>query len=238
MRPGPTYPDEEGEEGHVVAVAIVAGGHANGGDDDEDELDAVEAGPPIPVGEEAEEELADDGAEEGEEVDEQAGPAEEREVNERDGGEDDVAGEEVVPRRAVSGSTKMHIQVHSRYAMSVGEPGTEGAAGGGGPERGKEGAEGAGVRIGQKAGCGDSPNAQVPRIQIQLVAQLAAILRTAGKHIIRQVGGNREPWVKRGRPAWRSCGDRAELSQPRKPRLRRRSGSGYMSAAILESAGV
>lgn len=39
------------------------------------------------------------------------------------------------------------------------------------------------------------------------------------------------------RLAWRSRGGRAELSKPRKPRFRLRSGSGYMSTA-MGTAGV
>ena len=64
-----TYKDEETYEGHV-GVAEAASGHANGGHNDEYKFDAIEAGPAIVVGQEAEQELAEYGAEEGEEGDE------------------------------------------------------------------------------------------------------------------------------------------------------------------------
>lgn len=48
--------------------------NADGGHDDQDELDAVESSTPVAIGEVAKEELATDRAEEGEQVNDEAGP--------------------------------------------------------------------------------------------------------------------------------------------------------------------
>lgn len=90
------YPSEESEKRHVVIVARIAGGDANSGNDDKNQLNAIELSTAIAVSEVAEQQLTNDGAKECEEVDDQAGPSVKGKINERDGSGDDIACKEIV----------------------------------------------------------------------------------------------------------------------------------------------
>lgn len=120
------YKDEQPNKGHVT-VAEAAGCHAYRRDDDKHQLDAIEPGASIVIGEEPPGQLTDYGAQEGEKIDEKAGVAVMREIDIGYGGGYHVGGEKV-------------------------------------------------IGVGQKARCGHTPNSQIPVIQIQFVAKLAAIL--------------------------------------------------------------
>lgn len=56
-----TYPGKECEKRNV-AIAIAGGSNPDGGDDDQHQLDTIEPRPPVPVGEIAEQQLAQDRA--------------------------------------------------------------------------------------------------------------------------------------------------------------------------------
>lgn len=177
---------------------MAARGYSNGRDYDENQLNAVQAGPAVPVGEEAKEELADDGAEQGEEVDEETGPlAAVGIVDKGNGGEDDVGGEEVV-------SAELAVRVDALIwcADMVQQPR---------------------VRDERTSRSG-SPRPQRPRCASSTNSGRARIAADGGP--VRQSLVSRESraWSSavNGRRTWTSWAGRAELSEPRKPRFLRR----------------
>lgn len=77
-------------------------------DNDENELNTVESGPAIVVGEKAKGELADDGTEEGEEINNKSGPFfTVWPVYKGNRGEDDVCREEVVSKSSSANHTAL-----------------------------------------------------------------------------------------------------------------------------------
>lgn len=88
-------PGEEAEE-IQVAMAEAAGSNANGGNYDEDELDPVQASSAKIIRQESEQELADNGAEQGAKVDDKAPVASVGKVNKLDGCENNIGGKKIV----------------------------------------------------------------------------------------------------------------------------------------------
>ena len=79
---------------------MAAGSYANGRDNDKHQLDSIEAGTAKAISEVAKEQLSDDGAKEGKEVNEEASPfASVWPVYKRDRSKDDIGREEVISVR-------------------------------------------------------------------------------------------------------------------------------------------
>lgn len=91
----PAYPYEQPEK-RQISNSMTASGHANGRHNDKDQLNTVEPGAAVKVGKESKEKLTDHRAEQGKEIDKQAGPLLVWKVDKRDGGQDDIGREEVV----------------------------------------------------------------------------------------------------------------------------------------------
>lgn len=76
---------------------MAASSHADGRDDDENQLDSIETGTTKAIGEVAKENLSNDGTQKGKEVDEEASPfSSVRPVYKCNRSKDDVGREEVV----------------------------------------------------------------------------------------------------------------------------------------------
>lgn len=90
-----TNPTEQGKE-RKIAVAVAAGGHSYGRDDDQDEFNAIETSAAESIGQVAEEQLAAHRAKQSEEVDDETWPFLVWEVDKGNGSVDDITRKEVV----------------------------------------------------------------------------------------------------------------------------------------------
>lgn len=142
-----TDPTEQGKE-RKIAGAIAASGHAYGRDDDQDEFDAIETSTAESISQIAEEQLAAHRAEQSEEVDDESWPFLVWEVDKGNGSVDDIARKEVV-----SWGQLLISRCFARLVRLDLD-----------------------LRVGQEARGSNAPDPEVPRVEVQLISQLTAVL--------------------------------------------------------------